>query len=88
MAKWRQDGTEEWEAAGLADLRLSSGQESDILIIGAVECTETMMDKYFDVKIILYEYEIETVLDEKEIDKAWYVRETLVSGTVTGYWVV
>lgn len=88
LAKWRQDGTEEWETAGLADLRLSSGQESDILIIGAVECTETMMDKYFDVKIILYEYDTETALDEKQIDKAWYVKETLVSGTVTGYWVV
>ena len=86
VAKWSEDGTEEWETAGLADVRLSPGQ-SETLVIGGFECTEWMMNKYFDVKFILYECEAETVLDEKVIDKAWHVKEIVVSGTLTGFWI-
>lgn len=45
------------------------------------------MGKYFDVKFILYDYETEGLLDQKEIDKAWHVKETIVTGTITGFWI-
>ncbi|MCW3991359.1 MAG: hypothetical protein NWE79_01510 [Candidatus Bathyarchaeota archaeon] len=86
VAKWREDGTEGWESGGLTDVRLNPW-ESETLVVGYVECTETMMGKHFDVKFILYDHETETILDEKEIDRAWYVKETVVDGTITGFWI-
>lgn len=86
VAKWSEHGLEEWETAGLADARLSSGQ-SETLAIGSVECTEAMMGKYFDVKFILYQWDTERVLEDKMIAEAFYVKEVVVSGDVTGYWV-
>ena len=88
VVKYREHGTEEWETGGLADVRLGPGQ-LETLHIGPIECTEWMMNKHFDVKFILYgcEGEEETVLDEKAIELAWYVKETIVSGTLTSFWV-
>ena len=85
-AKWRQEGTEEWETAGVADARLSPGQ-LETLVVGFVECGENMVNKYFDVKLILYQAETEKALDEKMILRAWYVNEIVVGGAVTGFWV-
>jgi len=64
FAKWREDGTEEWESDGFADVRLSPGHY-ETLVVGSVECMEEMAGKYFDVKFLLYDYETETLLDEK-----------------------
>jgi hypothetical protein len=86
VVKWREDGTEEWESGGLEDLRLAP-EHMETMIIGGVECTESMAGKYFDVKFILYEAETETALDEKEIDRAWYVKEIVVLGTIYGFWI-
>jgi hypothetical protein len=86
VVKWREDGTEEWESGGLEDLRLAP-EHMETMIIGGVVCTESMARKYFDVKFILYEAETETALDEKEIDRAWYVKEIVVLGTIYGFWI-
>jgi hypothetical protein len=59
----------------------------ETMIIGGVECTESMAGKYFDVKFILYETETETALDEKEIDRAWYVKEIVVLGSIDLFWI-
>ena len=40
--------------------------------------------KYFDVKFILYDAETKRVLDEIEIDRAWFVKEIVVLGTIYG----
>jgi hypothetical protein len=65
---------------------LGSGQ-SETIAIGSLICTEAMMGKYFDVKFILYQCDTEIILDEKVIPEAFYVKEVVVSGDVTGYWV-
>jgi len=86
VAKWREHSTDGWESDYLADLRLGPGQ-SETLVVGGVECTETMMGKYFDVKFILYDSETETVLDEKVIDRAWHVKEMVVAGNIISFWI-
>lgn len=59
----------------------------ETLVIGGVECMENMVGKYFDVKFIIYDAETERVLDEKEIDRAWFVKEIVVLGTIYGCWI-
>ena len=86
VAKWREDGTEAWESGGLEDVRLAPMQ-IETLVLGGVECTESMAGKYFDVKFVLYDTETESVLDEKEIDRAWFVKEIVVLGTIYGCWI-
>ena len=86
VAKWREDGIEAWESGGLEDTRLAPWQK-ETLVIGGVECTESMAGKYIDVKFILYDAETERVLDEKEIDRAWFVKEIVVLGTIYGCWI-
>jgi hypothetical protein len=86
VAKWREYGTDEWETAGIADAVLGPGH-LETLVVGHIECTETMVNKKFDVKLILYQAETEKQLDEKTIELAWYVKELAVSGTLTGFWV-
>ncbi len=83
---WRADGTEEWESGGVSDVRLAPWH-SETLVLGGIICTESMMGKYFDVKLVLLEYETERVLDQKEIDKAWHVKETIITGTIIGFWI-
>ena len=87
IVKFSEDDFEAWEKVGLIDVKLSTGTESDILLLGKVKCSEAMIGKYFDVKVIVYRHETETVLDAKEIDKAWYVKETTASGAVTDLWI-
>ena len=86
VAKWREHGTEEWESGGLEDLRLAPG-EMETMVVGGVECCESMTGKYFDVKFILYDAETERVLDDHEIDRAWFVKEIVVLGTIYGCWI-
>ena len=83
---WRVDGTEEWESGGITDVRLAPWQY-ETLVLGGIMCTESMMGKHFDVKFVLLEYETERILDQKEIDKAWHVKETIITGTITGFWI-
>lgn len=83
---WSEDGLGEWEPDGLEDVRLGS-DHSETLVVGSVECTEAMMGKFFDVKFVLYDAETETVLDEKIIEKAWYVSEVIVTGSIVSFWV-
>jgi len=45
-----------------------------------------MADKYFDVKFILYDSE-ENVLDDKMIEKAWYVKEKVIQGVIYEFWI-
>jgi hypothetical protein len=87
IAKISEDGIGEWEQAGLADVHLSPGAESDILLVGKVKCGEAMIGKYYDLKVLVYRCETESILDEKEIDKAWYVTADTASGAVTDLWV-
>ncbi len=83
---WSEDGLGEWEPDGLEDVRLGS-DHYETLVVGSVECTEAMMGKFFDVKFVLYDAEAETVLDEKIIERAWYVSEVIVSGSIINFWV-
>jgi len=88
MAKWREHGTEEWETVGVEDgISLSPGQCSEIFILGQVECAEGMSGKYFDAKFILYDADTETILDEKYVPEAWFVRSLSVQGIIAGYWL-
>ena len=59
----------------------------ETLVIGGVEFMENMVGKYFDVKFILYDAETERVLVEKEIDRAWFVKEIVVLGIIYGCWI-
>ena len=86
VAEWRTDGTEAWTSAGIADVSLLPGHY-ETLYIGGIECTEAMMGKHFDVRFTLYDYPAEQLLDQKEIDKAWHVKETVITGTITGFWI-
>ncbi len=86
VAEWREDGVEAWTSAGIADVSLLPGHY-ETLNIGGIECTEAMMGKYFDVRFTLYDYPEERLLDQKEIDKAWHVKETVITGAITGFWI-
>jgi len=86
VVKWKEHGAENWECDSVADMSLHPSQ-LETSAIGSMECTETMMGKYFDVMFILYDHESETVLDEKIIEKALYVKEKLVSGTLINFWI-
>jgi hypothetical protein len=46
-----------------------------------------MMGKFFDAKFVLYDAETMNVLDEKVLDKAWYVSEYIVTGSIINFWV-
>lgn len=83
---WSEGGLGEWEADGLEDVRLGPG-EYETLVVGSVECTEAMMGRFFDVKFVLYDAEADAVLDEKINERAWYVSEVIVSGSIVGFWV-
>jgi hypothetical protein len=87
VAKWREDGSMEWEKAGIADVKLCPGTDSDVLLVGKILCEESMMGKCFDVKFVVYTLNKEFVLDEEEIDKAWCVTEGEINGTLTDFWV-
>ena len=69
VVKWKVHGTEDWETAGIEDLWLTPGNYEEITI-GFVECSEWMVDKFFDVKFTLYQAETEQILDIKEISEA------------------
>lgn len=86
VVHWREDGADAWESGGLADATLSPG-EYETLAVGCVECTEAMMGRHFDVRFALYEHGTETLLDEKEIDRAWHVKETMVDGSIIDFWI-
>lgn len=86
VVKWCVDGTEEWESGGLEDIRLAPW-EMETMLIGSLECSEWMAGKYFDVKFILYDAETERALDEKVIDKAWFVKEIVILGLIDGFWI-
>jgi hypothetical protein len=87
IAQISEDGVDAWEKAGLVDVQLSPGAESDTLLVGKVKCCEAMVGKYFDVKVLVYRCETESVLDAKEIDKAWHVTADTASGAVSDLWV-
>lgn len=83
---WCEDGTDDWEPCGIEDKTLLPGAH-DIFEVGEVECTEEMMGKYFDVKIVLYEAGTENALDDDVLDKAWYVNEVIILGTIVEFWI-
>lgn len=86
VVKWKEHGSEGWEHSLIEDIALSPG-ESELVVLGNVECSEAMMGKHFDVKLLLYEAEKERLLDEKEMLKAWYVKETIITGSIAEYWI-
>ena len=85
-ALFRDDSGGDWETVGTQQVTLGPS-EYKVVIVGGIMCTETMCGKNFDVKFILYDLETEAVLDEKVIDKAWNVRETIAVGAIVEYWV-
>jgi hypothetical protein len=87
VAKWCEDGESSWETAGQADVTLAPGEYSEVLIVGSIDCTENMKGKHYDVKFILYDHETETLLDQEELDKAFYVRTTMISGAIYECWI-
>jgi hypothetical protein len=87
VAKWCEDGESSWETAGQADITLAPGEYSEVLIVGSIDCTEDMKGKHYDVKFILYDHETKTLLDQEELDKAFYVRTTMISGAIHECWI-
>jgi len=59
----------------------------ETLVVGSVTCTEAMMGQFFDAKFVLKDAETMNVLDEKVLDKAWYVSEYIVSGSIISFWI-
>jgi len=84
--EWKKDDSDDWESDGLADVRLGP-EQYETLIVGSVMCTEAMMGQFFDAKFVLCDAETMNVLDEKVLDKAWYVSEYIVSGSIINFWV-
>lgn len=84
--EWKGDDSDDWESDGLADVRLGPGQY-ETLVVGSVMCTEAMMGQFFDAKFVLRDAESMNVLDEKVLDKAWYVSEYIVSGSIVNFWI-
>lgn len=84
--EWKKDDSDDWESDGLEDVRLGPGQQ-ETLVVGSVTCTEAMMGKFFDAKFVLHDAETMNVLDEKVLDKAWYVSEFIVSGSIVSFWI-
>jgi hypothetical protein len=71
VGKRREGDTEEWESGGKKDLRLAP-EHMETMIIGGIECTESMAGKYFDVKFILYEAETERARRDDQGAKGEY----------------
>lgn len=82
---WCEHGTEEWDEAGLEDMVLCP-DNYETMTVGGVTCAEWMAGKYFDVKFILYDDEYH-VLDDALIENAWYVKEKVIQGKISGFWV-
>ena len=86
LAKWCEDETSSWETVGHVEVTLAPGEISEILV-GNVDCTEPMKGKYFDAKFILYDKETENVLDQKELNKGFYVKSAVITGSIYGFWL-
>jgi len=82
---WCEYGTEEWDEAGIEDMVLNP-DNYETMSVGGVTCAEWMAGKYFNVKFILYDAEY-NVLDDAFIEKAWYVKEKVIQGKISGFWV-
>ena len=87
VAEWREHGAEDWETVGQETVTLSPGQHSEVLTLGTVECCEEMVDKYFDVRFVLYDAETEAALDDAVMNEAWVVRLTSVCGAIYSCWI-
>ena len=85
VAMWREHGTEEWEPNCIEDVWLSPS-DYELIMLDGILCTEEMVDKYFDVKFVLYDSE-ENVLDDKTIENAWYVKEKVIQGVIYEFWI-
>ena len=57
------------------------------MLIGTVLCNEEMAGVYFDLLLVLYDAGTERVLDEKVMERAWYVNENVPEGTIYDLWV-
>ena len=86
-AKWCEDETSSWETVGHVEVTLAPGEISEIFIVGNVDCTEEMKGKYFDAKFILYDKETENILDQKELNKAFYVKSAIITGNIYSFWL-
>jgi hypothetical protein len=83
---WTEHGTNDWERACTEDILLEP-EQYEHLEVGLLECTEEMSGKYYDVKLLLFEQDSQQLLDSVEIENAWYVSETIVSGSIIGHWI-
>ena len=81
-AFYKEHGTDDWLLLGQREVILSSGQYSEVLIVGTVNSTELMEGKYFDAKFILYEDGKEQILDEEHVPEAWYVESAILQGRI------
>lgn len=86
IAKYRAEGTDDWIQCGLEDLSLEP-ETYETMLIGTVLCNEEMAGMYFDLLLVLYDAGTERVLDEKVMERAWYVNENVPEGTIYDLWV-
>ena len=86
IAKYKAEGTDDWIQCGLEDLMLEP-DTYETMLIGTVLCNEEMAGTYFDLLLVLYDAGTERVLDEKVMERAWYVNENVPEGTIYDLWV-
>ena len=86
IAKYRAEGTDGWTQCGLEDLRLEP-ETYETMLVGTVQCTEEMVGTYFDLLLVLYDAGTERVLDDKVMERAWFVNENVPEGTIHELWV-
>jgi hypothetical protein len=86
IAKYRAEGTDDWVQCGLEDLRLEP-ETYETMLVGIVQCTDEMAGMYFDLLLVLYDAGSERVLDERVMERAWFVNENVPEGTIHELWV-
>jgi hypothetical protein len=86
VVKVAEHGSGAWETAAEADAELAPGEYLH-LELGGLEVTEEMAGKYYDALFLLLDGESGETLDEATLERAWYVEEPVVAGSIVAKWV-
>jgi len=86
VVKVAEHGSGAWETAAEADAELAPGEYLHVEV-GGLEVTEEMAGKYYDALFLLLDGESGEALDDAVLERAWYVEEPIVAGSIVSKWV-
>jgi hypothetical protein len=82
----KENGGETWEKIFLEDLVINPAEHA-LVEFNEIKCTQEMVGKHYDVKIILTDPESSQIFDEEVIEQAWYVNDIIISASIIGFWI-